>query len=468
MSPLWATEEIIAATQGRQEGEISAPVSGVSIDSRTIAPGDLFVAIKGEAHDGHEFVVSALRNGASAAIVSRPDDAMRRAGPLIVVDDPLKALERLGIAARSRVEGKMIAVTGSVGKTTTKEALRLALAASGTTHASAASYNNHWGVPLTLARMPRETRYGVFEIGMNHAGEITPLTRMARPHVAIVTTIAESHLGYFSSLADIADAKAEIFLGVEPGGAALINRDSEYFPRLAEAARAAGIETVHGFGEASEADVRLQKLKLHAECSCVTASVQGETVSYKLGVPGQHVVMNSLAVLGAVKLVGADLARAALALGNMQAPKGRGVRISLPVNGGSITVIDESYNANPTSMRAALALLAQTEPGKGGRRIAVLGDMLELGERSADLHAGLAPAIEAARADTLFACGPNMAHLWDALPQERRGAHVGTSAELAGPLLSALRKGDVVMIKGSLGSRMGPLVEAIRERYAKQ
>jgi len=466
MESLWTSEELVSATGGWQDGGFAGAVTGISIDSRTVAPGDLFVAIKGDVHDGHEFVAAALKRGAVAAVVSRPDDAMRAAGPLVIVEEPLKALERLGKVARNRATARIVGVTGSVGKTTTKEALRLALAPSGLTHASAASYNNHWGVPLTLARMPRETAFGVFEIGMNHAGEITPLTLMVRPHVAVITNIAESHLGYFSSLAAIADAKAEIFLGVEPGGAAVINRDSDFFARLADAARAAGIERVHSFGESEEADVRLVKAKLHAECSCVSAIVFGEEVSYKLGAPGKHVAINSLAVLAAAKLLGADLARAALALGQMQPPKGRGGRLRLAVGGGSITVIDESYNANPTSVRAALALLAQTEPGEGGRRIAVLGDMLELGERSAELHAGLAPAVVAAGTDALYACGPNMAHLWDALPGSRRAMRTDTAAELAAPLLSDLRRGDVVMVKGSLGSRMGPLVEAIRERYA--
>ena len=467
MTSLWNAEELVAASGGRLEGELAGPVGGVSIDTRTLQAGDLFVAIRGEQHDAHDFVVKALQAGASAAMVSRADDAMRKAGALLVVDDPLKALERLGVTGRARVSGRMIAVTGSVGKTTTKEALRIALEPSGPTHASAASYNNHWGVPLTLARMPRDTAFGVFEIGMNHAGEITPLVRMARPHIAVVTTIAESHLGQFASLAEIADAKAEIFLGVEPDGAAVINRDTPFFDRLAASARAAGIGTIAGFGETGTADVRLVCTRLHAECSCVRADVFGERVEYKLGMPGHHVVMNSLAVLAAAKLAGADLARAALALAGLSPPKGRGVRIALPVRGGSITLIDESYNANPTSMRAALALLGQVEPGPGGRRIAVLGDMLELGKQAEEFHVGLAPVLESARADALFACGPNMRHLMDAVPPARRGAHAETSAGLAEPLVAALRKGDVVMVKGSLGSRMGPLVETLRERYGK-
>ncbi|MGE0211530.1 MAG: UDP-N-acetylmuramoylalanyl-D-glutamyl-2,6-diaminopimelate--D-alanyl-D-alanine ligase [Parvibaculaceae bacterium] len=467
MTPLWTPEELVAASGGRLEGELRVPVGGVSIDTRTLQPGDLFVAIRGEQHDAHDFAAKALGAGASAAVVSRTDEAMRKAGPLLVVDDPLKALERLGVAARARAGGRMIAVTGSVGKTTTKDALKLALDPSGATHASAASYNNHWGVPLTLARMPRAAAFGVFEIGMNHAGEITPLVRMARPHVAVVTAIAESHLGQFSSLAEIADAKAEIFLGVEAGGAAVVNRDSEFFDRLAKAARTAGIDTIVGFGENAGAEVRLVCTKLHAECSCVRAEVFGEKVEYKLGMPGRHVVMNSLAVLAAAKLAGADLARAALALSRLQPPKGRGVRTVLPVRGGSITLIDESYNANPTSMRAALSLLGQIEPGSGGRRIAVLGDMLELGDEAEAFHAGLAPVLKSVGTDAVFACGPNMRHLMEAMPAERRGAYAETSGDLEGPLLAALRKGDVVMVKGSLGSRMGPLVDAIRERYGK-
>ncbi|MBL8908955.1 MAG: UDP-N-acetylmuramoylalanyl-D-glutamyl-2,6-diaminopimelate--D-alanyl-D-alanine ligase [Rhizobiales bacterium] len=462
---LWTIDELAGATGGTVRGEPAKHFNGVSIDSRTVARGDIFVAIKGERQDGHDFVVNALRAGAGIAIVSRPTADMEAAGPLLVVDDPLAALENMGRAARGRSLAQIIAVTGSVGKTSTKELLNLALAQSGLTHASAASFNNHWGVPLTLARVQRECAFGVFEIGMNHAGEITPLTRMVRPHVAIVTAVAASHLGHFASLAEIADAKSEIFLGLEPGGTALINRDSEFYERLAAAARKAGCERIIGFGRNEAAEIRLERVALHSECSCVTASILGETIIYKLGIPGEHHALNSLAVLGAVKLVGADLARAALALATAAPAKGRGVRFRLMAPSGEFMLIDESYNANPASMRAALALLANAKTGRGGRRIAVLGDMLELGEQGPQLHAELAGAVDEARVDVLYACGPLMGNLWEKTPGSRRGAYAETSDKLKDALLDSLRGGDVVMIKGSLGSRMGPIVEAIKSRF---
>jgi UDP-N-acetylmuramoyl-tripeptide--D-alanyl-D-alanine ligase len=465
-APLWTADELVAATGGTLIGAVGLPLNGVSIDSRNLAPGDIFVAIKGDVHDGHKFVPNALKAGAGIAVVSQVTDDMKSAGVLLVVkDDPLRGLEDMGRAARARSQGQIVAVTGSVGKTSTKEMLRVALSASGQTHASAASFNNHWGVPLTLARMPRETAYGVFEIGMNHAGEITPLVGMVKPHVAIVTTIAASHLGHFKSLDEIADAKAEIFTGVISGGHAVINRDTPYFERLQAAAKAAGIENITSFGKSEAADVRMERVALHPDCCCVTANVLGEQVIYKLGVPGEHMAVNSLAVLAAVKLTGADLARAALALAVAEPAKGRGVRERLSFGGGEILLIDESYNANPASVEAALALLGAAKPGKGGRRIAVLGDMLELGEHGPALHAGLFEPLDAAKVDVLYAAGPLMANLWERVPPARRGAHAAASGGIRDALLASLRAGDVVMIKGSLGSRMGPLVEAIKAAH---
>jgi UDP-N-acetylmuramoyl-tripeptide--D-alanyl-D-alanine ligase len=464
-APLWTADEILAATGGRFSTPPTARLDGASIDSRSLALGDIFVAIKGENRDGHDFVEAAFKAGAGLAIVSRPAAAMEAAGPLLIVDDPLAALEKLGQAARARSGAVIAGITGSVGKTSTKEMIALALDASGLTHASAASFNNHWGVPLSLARLRRECAYGVFEIGMNHPGEITPLTRMVRPHVAVVTTIATSHLGYFKSLEAIADAKAEIFLGLERGGHAVINRDTPFFDRLAGAARAAGVENIIGFGRHAEAEVRLERVALHQDCSCVTAQVLGEQVIYKLGVPGEHMVLNSLAVLAAVKLMGADLARGALALAAAKPAKGRGVRIALKAPGGRLLLIDESYNANPESVRAALDLLAAAKTGKGGRRIAVLGDMLELGEHGPALHAGLADAVDAAQVDVLYAAGPLMAKLWDRTPASRRGAYAESATDIRDALLANLRAGDAVMVKGSLGSRMGPVAEAIVARF---
>jgi len=463
--PLWTVDELVAATGGRLVGDCSKPLNGVSIDSRTIEDGDVFYAIIGENSNGHDYVVAAFDAGAGIAVVSKETAKMRKAGPLLVVDDTLTALGALGTAARERSTARIIGVTGSVGKTSTKEALRIALSASAPTHASPSSYNNHWGVPLSLARMPRQTTYGVFEIGMNHSGEITPLTRMVRPHIAIITQIAEVHLGHFASLDEIADAKAEIFAGVEPDGAAVIVRDSPYYDHLASAAKAAGVTEIVGFGRDEKAEARLGNAVLHSTCSCVTASILGEDVCYKTGAPGEHIVMNSLAVLAAAKLAGGDLAKAAISLAALSAPKGRGVRSKLAAPDGNFILIDESYNANPTSVRAALKLLAQSKPQKHGRRIAVLGDMLELGEHAAELHAGLADDIAEANVDCVFVCGKDMQHLWMKLPQAVRSRYAKTSAELSEPLLAAIGAGDVVMIKGSLGSRMGPLVDAIQNKF---
>jgi UDP-N-acetylmuramoyl-tripeptide--D-alanyl-D-alanine ligase len=464
---LWTVDELVAASGGKIIGAVTKLLNGVSIDTRTIASGDIFVAVKGGTHDAHDFVAKALAAGAGLAIVSRVTEKMKVTGPLLVVaNDPLKGLEKIGQASRARSHAQIAGVTGSVGKTSTKEMLRVALSASGLTHSSVASFNNHWGVPLTLTRMPRNTAYGVFEIGMNHVGEITPLVDMVRPHVAIVTNVAPVHVGNFNSIGEIADAKAEIFSGVLPSGYAVLNRDNPFFERLVAAARDFGIQNIISFGTHEKADVKSERVVLHSSCSCVTADVLGEKLIYKLGMPGEHMVLNSLAVLAAVKLMGADLARAALMLAAAEAAKGRGVHHHLRIESGELLLIDESYNANPVSMAAALALLGRAKTGKGGRRIAVLGDMLELGKHGEVLHAELFKAVDANNVDALYAAGPLMAHLWDKTPPERRGAFANTSAGLKDSLLDGLHAGDVVMIKGSLGSRMGPLVEAIKERFA--
>ncbi len=463
---LWTLDEAAAGAGGRLSGRAAGALNGVSIDTRSIAPGDLFVALKGDSRDGHDFVVQALQAGAGAALVSRVTPEMEAAGALIVVpDDVLKGLERLGRAARARSTAGIAAITGSVGKTSTKEMLRAALSACGATHASAASFNNHWGVPLTLARMPATARFGIFEIGMNHVGEITPLVAMVRPQVAVITNVAASHLGNFASLDEIAAAKAEIFTGVEKDGTAVLNRDSAHYEFLAAQARAQGIRHIVGFGMHAEAAVRIEDLVLHTSCSCVTAAVMGERVMYKLGVPGEHMALNSLAVLATAKLLGADLARAALALAEATPAKGRGQQSKLTLPGGELLLIDESYNANPASMAAALALLGRVKPRHGGRRIAVLGDMLELGRHSAELHAGLARPMDEQGIDVLYAAGPDMAHLFQAIPAGKRGVHAARAADLEAVLLASLRAGDVVMIKGSNGSRMGPLADAIRAKW---
>ncbi len=467
MSFLWRTADFVAAAGGRIEGSAPAELSGVSIDSRTVGPGEAFVAIRGERLDGHEFVEAALKAGAALALVQE-GHAPKGAEPLLLVaDDPLAALARVGVAARARISGSVLAVTGSVGKTGTTEMLRIGLSAVGSTHSPVGSFNNQWGVPLTLARMPEATRYGIFEIGMNHAGEIRPLTKLVRPHVAIVTTVGPVHLEFFGSETEIAEAKAEIFEGLEPGGTAVLNRDNRWFDLLAERARARGARVV-SFGEHAAADVRLVRAALHDDGSSIHAELLGTPVTYRLGAPGRHLAMNSLAVIAASHVVGADMARVMLALASFRAPKGRGERLRLGHPSGRFTLIDESYNANPSSMRAALALLSQASPEGRGRRIAVLGDMLELGEAAPSLHRGLAPAIEDSGADLVFLAGPLMADLWRDLPDQRRGAYFEKAADLEPILLKTIGPGDVVMMKASLGTRLGPVVEAVKRYYGAE
>ena len=472
MTALWTLSDMAAAMRADTLGALPEGIDGISIDTRTLGKGDAFFAIQGDNRDGHDFVEGALKAGAGVAVVARNKrDRFAADAPLLLVDDVLEGLRDLARAARARSQAKIIAVTGSVGKTGTKEALRLALSAEAETHASAASYNNHWGVPLSLARCPVSAQYAVFEIGMNHAGEITPLTKLVRPHVAIVTTVAPVHLEFFGSLEKIADAKAEIFLGIEPGGAAVLNCDNGQYQRLLAAAKAAGVARIVTFGEAPTADARLMRHSLQADSSAVQASILGEEVTYKLGAPGRHVVFNSLDVLAAVSLAGADLALAALALNQLKAPVGRGARMTLNLPGGNVLLIDESYNANPASMAAGIALLGQAQisqqqVGKNGRRIAVLGDMLELGNQGEALHRALAEPIANANIDLVFCAGPLMHSLWQALPSSRRGGYAGTAAELEPAVLDAIRAGDAVMVKGSLGSKMGPIVKALERQYA--
>lgn len=468
MSALWTVKDMVAAMGARRRGKLPEAITGISIDSRTLGNSDAFFAIKGDARDGHEFVDAALENGAGLAVVSaKQAGRYPRTAPLLIVPNVLTALRKLAKAARKRSTAKIIAVTGSVGKTSTKEALRLALTPDGETHASASSYNNHWGVPLSLARMPASAKYGVFEIGMNHAGEIMPLTKMVRPHIAIVTAIAPVHLEFFGTLGKIADAKAEVFQGLVKGGVAVLNRDDGQFARLNRAAKVAGVKRVVTFGEHAKADVQLLKYSLQPESSTVQARVFGTDAAYKLGTPGRHLLLNSLAVLAAAALAGADLALAVLALAKLQPAPGRGTRKTLAMPGGKALLIDDSYNANPASMRAAIALLGQAPVGARGRRIAILGDMLELGPKSRLLHRELSGPLEDAKIDLVFCSGPAMASLWEALPSTLRGGYAGTSAELEAAVLRTVRAGDVVMVKGSLGSRMGLIVKALEQQFPR-
>jgi len=454
---LWSADEVAAATGGRASAGFAA--TGVSIDSRTLEAGDLFIAIRGPRADGHDHVRQAFERGAAAAVVARVPEGCE-AHALVLVSDTQSALEALAAAARARTAAKVIAVTGSVGKTGTKEALRLALERQGKTAASAGSLNNLWGVPLSLARMPRDAVYGVFELGMNHPGELAPLSRLVSPHVAVITTVEAVHLEFFGQLADIAEAKAEIFAGMR-GGIAVLNRDNPFFPLLFDRARAAGIERVIGFGAHPEAEVRLISWKPSPSGSDVVARVGARELDYRVGVPGRHWALNSLAVLAAALALGADVERAAAALAALAALEGRGRRHRIRLKSGSCELIDDSYNASPASMRAVFGVLAAAEPGKGGRRIAVLGDMLELGAQASPLHASLAGPIAAAGIDLVFTAGPLMAALDRALPPALRGAHAESSEALAKMLIAALRPGDVIAVKGSLGSRMGKVVEAL-------
>ena len=464
---LWTLTAMQSAMNARliePIGKVQQPdIGGISIDTRTLQTGDAYFAIKGDVHDGHKFVGAAISAGAAIAVVSEEklSDLGTVSAHLLVVDDVLGALVLLGQAARARSTAKIIAVTGSVGKTTTKEALRHVLTESGRVHASAASYNNHWGVPLTLARMPQDTDFGIFEIGMNHPGEITPLVAMVKPHAVMITTIAAAHLGAFKDLAEIADAKAEIFSGLQAGGTAVLNRDNDYFDQLAGLAVAAGVNNVISFGEHQEADARLMKVKLHARCSCITACIAGEKLVAKIGAPGRHMVQNALGVLAVVESVGADLAKAALSLGSLNSVKGRGERHELALASGPLTLIDESYNANPASMGAALDVLFQTQPGHRGRRIAVLGDMLELGSTSSQLHTALAGPIESAKVDMLFLAGNDMQALQNVISGNIECTYAETADALIESLLPQLRGNDVVMVKSSLGLRFGKIVEAI-------
>jgi UDP-N-acetylmuramoyl-tripeptide--D-alanyl-D-alanine ligase len=463
--PLWTAREAAAATSGSSPTDWVA--TGVSIDTRSLAAGDLFVALQGPNHDGHDFVAEALARGAAAAVVDRDIPNLPKAAPLLRVPDTLAGLAALGRAARERAGAQVIAVTGSVGKTGTKEALRLALAACGPTFASAGGLNNHWGAPLSLARMPPDAAYGIFELGMNHPGEISVITKLVQPHIAVITTVEPAHLGFFPSLEAIADAKAEIFLGLEPDGTAVLNRDNPYFTRLMAAALRAGAGKVVGFGTHQEATVRLLDCVLSPHSSTIEAALPGSVLRFALPVPGRHWVMNSLAVLAATAAAGADPRHAAEALAKLEALPGRGRRCELSWRGGTLTLIDESYNASPAAVEAALAVLAATPPARGGRRVAVLGDMLELGAASERFHRELVLPLVAARVDRVFLVGTEAAALHDALPEAKRGGLWPTADAAMPELFCFLRAGDVVTVKGSRGVGLGRLVERLRAQSAQ-
>ncbi|MCB1337087.1 MAG: UDP-N-acetylmuramoyl-tripeptide--D-alanyl-D-alanine ligase [Maritimibacter sp.] len=471
MSPLWTSEDIAAATGGRVAGGPWA-VSGVSIDTRTVAPGDLFVALT-DARDGHDFVADALAKGAGAAMVSRIPAGVGADAPLIVVGEVLAGLTDLGVAGRARTGARVVAITGSVGKTSTKEMLRAVLAGQGRVHAAEASYNNHWGVPLTLARMPEDADFAVIEIGMSHPGEIEPLARLARPDVAMITTVAAVHLEAFDSVAGIAAEKAAIFAGLEPGGACVYSGDMEAPARavIDAAARATGAP-VFVFGEGPECSYRLRDVTLTETAAVVRAELPSGDQLFRLASPGRHFAANALGVLAVAEQLGVDPTLAARDLSLWQPPAGRGTRETIlldPVEELSITLIDDAFNANPTSMAAAFEVLAASRPVDGtgriahGRRIAVLGDMLELGPDEAALHAGLADLEHFAAAEVVHCVGPRMRALWDRLGAERQGDWTETAGQMAERIRHHIDAGDVLLVKGSKGSKVSLVVDAVRK-----
>lgn len=460
MTPLWTSQEIATATGGTCSGAWDA--SGISIDTRTVQKGDLFVALKGPTFDGHEFVGAALKAGAAGVLVHQPvsdldsDNSHTRA---VVVKDTFAALENLGRAARARTKAKIVAVTGSVGKTSTKEALRAALSAQGATSATLGNLNNHWGVPVSLSRMPRETAFGVFELGMNHPGEIAPLSKQVRPHVAVITAVEAVHLEHFESIDGIAHEKAAIMAGLEPAGTVVLPRDSAQFDTLAQAATGYGAKVVSFGSDDGTSDALLVSWTLTPSGTQVAADIAGHRHTYEIGAHGRHWALNSVAVLAAVHALGADVGRAAAAFANLNAPAGRGARREVHGPNGVFTLIDESYNGSPASVRA----MADTVGAMAldGRKILALGDMLELGDAAGDLHAGLAPALRTAGIDLVFTAGPMMERLHDALPREMRAGHAKDAASLVPTITGAMRDGDVVAVKGSNGSRMSVVVKAL-------
>jgi len=468
MTPLWTAAEAIAATGGHSKTDWHA--TGVSIDTRTLQPGDLFVALT-DARDGHDFVASALEKGAAAALVTHIPQGVASDAPLLVVPDVLKALESLGRAARARSSARVIGVTGSVGKTSTKEMLRAAFSGQAKVHAAEASYNNHWGVPLTLARMPADTGIAVIEIGMNHPGEIAPLSIMAKPHVVIITTVAAAHLEAFENIAGIAMEKASIIDGLEQGGTAILPADLDVTPILTAKASLAGVTTVL-FGSKAQADYRLTDVQITEFATVARARQAGEDMLFKLATPGKHFAANALAVLAASDALGLDRAITTTDLGRWAPPAGRGTRETItldPVEGHSFGLIDDAFNANPASTAAALDLLAASAPTNRvgrisiGRRIAILGDMLELGPTEVELHAALATHPALADITLVHCVGPRMKALHAALPKSKRGHWVESATDLLPRASHLVDAGDIVLVKGSKGIKVSLVVDALRK-----
>ena len=468
MTALWTAIDAATATGGVAHGDWTA--TGVSIDTRTLQKGDLFVALK-DVRDGHDFVAMALEKGAAAALVSRRPAGVAADAPLLVVPDVLAGLEALGIAARARSTARIAAITGSVGKTSTKEMLRTVLSRQGKCHAAEASYNNHWGVPLTLARMPADADFAVIEIGMSNPGEIAPLSRMARPHVAMVTTVAAAHLASFESLAGIAAEKATIVDGLETGGIAVLNGDVATTAILQDRARDIGAQIVL-FGETA-GHWRVSDLRISRDVTVIGATSPGHDYLFKLSVPGRHFGLNAVGVLAVVAALGADPVAASLDLALWVPPAGRGTREILQLDPANefetLDLMDDAFNANPTSLAASLEVIAAGQPRDGvgrivkGRKIAILGDMLELGTDEVAMHAAMAQNPHLQQLDLIHCAGPLMRHLWDALPQGKRGQWAATAAELAAQATRLVDTGDVVLVKGSKGSKVSLVVDAIRK-----
>jgi UDP-N-acetylmuramoyl-tripeptide--D-alanyl-D-alanine ligase len=453
---LWTAAEAVEATGGTTAGDWL--VSGLSIDTRSIEVGEMFVALKDQ-RDGHDFVANALAAGASAALVSRVPEGVSPDAPLLIVDDVLTALQDMARFARARTDARVIGVTGSVGKTSTKEMLRTALSNCGRVHAAERSFNNHWGVPLTLARMPRDTDYAVIEIGMNHADEIRPLAKLANLDVAIVTNVAAVHMEAFESIEQIAHAKAEIFESLDTSATAIVNCDLPTTSILTDMVAHVGAKLVT-FGQGITADYRVLSIKGVGAVTQAVADIDGQERMYEFQAAGDHFAMNALAVLAAGVAAGCDLDKIICGMAKWTAPDGRGARHVVAIDGGDITLIDESYNANPSSMASALAVLGACEIT--GRRVAVLGEMGELGETELQCHAELAALDTVADVDQFHLVGPMMEHMYNALPPEKRGIWVKTADELVGQINALFNVGDTVMVKGSNYTRVSRVVDAIK------
>ncbi|MBI1274065.1 MAG: UDP-N-acetylmuramoyl-tripeptide--D-alanyl-D-alanine ligase [Alphaproteobacteria bacterium] len=460
-NPLWSGQDILNAVRGA--GPANWHAGGVSIDTRTLKRGDLFVALRGPVHDGHDFVAQAFEAGASAALVHRPPENVPQGAPLVTVGDSFGALQDLASTSRLRCAATVVGITGSVGKTGCKDQLQLMLGACGPAFANESNFTNHWGLPLSLARLPQAARWGVFELGANREGKTAPLAIQLQPHIGLVTNIEPVQMEFYGNIEKIADTKSEVFLGMDARGIAILNRDNPHYARLLAHARTQGLQQILSFGRTKGAEARLISFDPQQGGSVMKASVMGKTVTCRVGTPGMHAVMNALAALLTAHAAGGDLETCAQALAFYRPSAGRGGRqeITLP-GGGSFTLIDESFNASPVATRAAIGVLGQTAPGPGGRRIAVLGDMRELGPTAPRLHAELAEPLGGAGADLVFCCGHLMQGLFEALPRRLRGAYTPDSRHLAASMSGLIHGGDVVMVKGAKSMHMEYVVAALR------